>query len=155
MYRYRTYATVQVLNGLLPAAPVPMFFMPVATIVPAYYCKVFRIRVEIEVVRRQYNVFFKIPVMYRIYCRTHPSKIRPSSREVCTSKDILYIELWRGPPFSLAWLEASVADPTPGSGTWCLDPGFRIPNPYFWELSDNFLDKKYYCIGNSLLLGQN
>ncbi len=28
---------LQVLNCLLPA-PVPMFFMPVATIVPAYYC---------------------------------------------------------------------------------------------------------------------
>ncbi len=24
------------------------------------------------------------------------------------------------------------------------DPGSRIPNPYFWELSDNFLGKKFY-----------
>jgi hypothetical protein len=42
-----------------------------------------------------------------------------------------------------------------GSGIRCLfdpwirdrlfpDPGSRIPNPYFRELSDNFLDKKFY-----------
>ncbi len=32
------------------------------------------------------------------------------------------------------------------------DPGSRITNPYFWELSDNFLNKKFY---NSLKIGQN
>ncbi len=47
----------------------------------------------------------------------------------------------------------SVADPdprsvaflTPGSGIGFFpDPGSWIPNPYFWELSDNFLGKKFY-----------
>ncbi len=36
---------------------------------------------------------------------------------------------------------------TPGSGIrnrFFPDPGSRIPNPYFWELSDNFLGKKFY-----------
>ncbi len=33
---------------------------------------------------------------------------------------------------------------------WPLDPGSRILNPYFWELSDNFLGKKFY---NSLKIG--
>ncbi len=57
----------------------------------------------------------------------------------------------------------SVADPDPGYGTF-LTPGSgilnrffpdlesRIPNPYFWELSDNFLGKKFY---NSLKTGPN
>ncbi len=36
-------------------------------------------------------------------------------------------------------------DPGSGIGFFrILDPGFRIPNPYFWELSDNFLGKKFY-----------
>ncbi len=50
-----------------------------------------------------------------------------------------------------------------GSGIWCLfdlrirDPGWvfsgsRISNPYFWELSDNFLGKKF---NNSLKIGPN
>jgi hypothetical protein len=41
----------------------------------------------------------------------------------------------------------SVADPDPGSGIGFFripDLGSRIPNPYFWELRDNFLDKKFY-----------
>jgi hypothetical protein len=38
---------------------------------------------------------------------------------------------------------------TPGSGIrngffWIPDLGSRIPNPYFLELSDNFLGKKFY-----------
>ncbi len=47
---------------------------------------------------------------------------------------------------------------TPGSGIWDRffpDPGSRIPNPYFWEVtqvSDNFLDKKLY---NSLKIDPN
>ncbi len=63
----------------------------------------------------------------------------------------------------------SVADPDPGSGafltpgsgirnrfipdlgSWISDPGSRIPNSYFWELSDNFLGKMFY---NSLKFGQ-
>ncbi len=61
------------------------------------------------------------------------------------------------------WLfSSSVADPDPGSSAF-LTPGsgigfFRIPglgsrilNPYFWELSDNFLSKKVY---NSLIMAQ-
>ncbi len=32
------------------------------------------------------------------------------------------------------------------------DLGSRIPNPYFWELRDNFLGKKFY---NSLKIGPN
>ncbi len=35
----------------------------------------------------------------------------------------------------------------PGSGigfSRISDPGSRIPNPYFWELCDNFLGKKFY-----------
>ncbi len=32
-------------------------------------------------------------------------------------------------------------DPVP---FWPLDPGSRIPNPYFWELSDTFLGKKFF-----------
>ncbi len=44
---------------------------------------------------------------------------------------------------------------TPGSRIW--DPelvfsGSRIPNPYFWELCDNFFGKKFY---NSLKIGPN
>ncbi len=59
----------------------------------------------------------------------------------------------------------SVADPDPGSGAFLTpgsgirigffrisDPGSRIPNPYFWELRDNFLGKKFY---NSLKIGPN
>ena len=64
----------------------------------------------------------------------------------------------------------NVADPDPGSGIRCLfdpwirdlgsgigffripDLGSRIPNPYFWELIDNFLGKKFY---NSLKIGPN
>ncbi len=49
----------------------------------------------------------------------------------------------------------SVADPDPGSSIrdpvplWPLDPGFGIrnrffPSPYFWELIDNFLGKKFF-----------
>ncbi len=55
----------------------------------------------------------------------------------------------------------SVADPDPGSGAFLTpgsrigffpdpDLGSRIPNPYFWELSDNFLGKKFY---DSLKIG--
>ncbi len=54
-----------------------------------------------------------------------------------------------------------IRDPVP---FWPLDPGSeigffripdlgsRIPNPYFWELRDNFLGKKFY---NSLKIGPN
>jgi hypothetical protein len=65
---------------------------------------------------------------------------------------------------------SSVADPDPGSGFGAFltpgsgirdpekvfsgsriqDLGSRIPNPYFLELSDNFLGKKFY---NSLKIG--
>ncbi len=44
---------------------------------------------------------------------------------------------------------------TPGSGIRNRifpDLGSRIPNPYFWELSVNFLGKKFY---NSLKIGPN
>ncbi len=49
----------------------------------------------------------------------------------------------------------SVADPDPGSGAFLTldpDPGSRIPTPYFLELSDKFLGKKFY---NSLKTGPN
>jgi hypothetical protein len=59
----------------------------------------------------------------------------------------------------------SVEDPDPGSAAFLThgsgirirffpDPGSRswIPNPYFCELSDNFLGKKFY---NSLKIGIN
>ncbi len=59
------------------------------------------------------------------------------------------------------WLISSVADPDPVP-FWPLDPGSgigffpdlesRIPNPYFWELIDNFWGKKFY---NSLKIGPN
>ncbi len=60
-------------------------------------------------------------------------------------------------------LFSSVADPDQGSGAFLTprsgirnrffpDPGSRIPNPYFWELRDNFLGKKFY---NSLKIGPN
>ncbi len=60
-----------------------------------------------------------------------------------------------------------VADPDPGSGAFFTpgsgirkvfsgsrisDPGSRIPKPYFWKLSDNFLRKMFY---NSLKIGLN
>ncbi len=59
--------------------------------------------------------------------------------------------------------ESSVADPDPGSSVFFIsgsgmrkrffpDPWSGIPNPYFWELSDNFLGKKFF---NSLKIGQN
>ncbi len=44
---------------------------------------------------------------------------------------------------------------TPGSGIrnrFFADLGSRIPNPYFWELIDNLLGKKFY---NSLKIGPN
>ncbi len=44
-------------------------------------------------------------------------------------------------------LRISVADPDPGSGIGFFripDLGFRIPHLYFWDLSDNFLGKKFY-----------
>ncbi len=44
-----------------------------------------------------------------------------------------------------------LADPDPGSGAF-LTPGSGIPNPYFGELSDNVLGKKFY---NSLKIGPN
>jgi hypothetical protein len=59
----------------------------------------------------------------------------------------------------------SVADPDPGSGAFLTrdpdpgsgigffpDLGSRIPTPYFLELSDKFLGKKFY---NSLKTGPN
>jgi hypothetical protein len=48
-------------------------------------------------------------------------------------------------------LRLRISDPVP---FWPLDPGseIRIPNPYFWELSDNFLGKKFY---NSLKIDLN
>ncbi len=47
----------------------------------------------------------------------------------------------------------SVADPAPGSGIRCLfEPWIRIPKPYFLELSDKFLGKKFY---NSPKTGPN
>jgi hypothetical protein len=60
-----------------------------------------------------------------------------------------------------AVLRIRIRDPVP---FWPLDPGSgigffripdlgsRIPNSYFWELSDNFLGKKYY---NSLKIDPN
>jgi hypothetical protein len=45
------------------------------------------------------------------------------------------------------WDLGSGAFLTPGSGIQNLEKifsGSRIPNPYFWELSDNFLGKKFY-----------
>jgi hypothetical protein len=64
---------------------------------------------------------------------------------------------------NISCLGPSVADPDPGSGAFLTpgsgirnrffpDPGSRIPNPYFWELRDNFLGKKFY---NSLKIGPN
>ncbi len=56
---------------------------------------------------------------------------------------------------------SSVPDPDPGSGAFLTSgsgirnrffSGSRIPNPYFWELRDNFLGKKFY---NSLKIGPN
>ncbi len=56
---------------------------------------------------------------------------------------------------------SGIRDPVPfwpletGSGIGFFqipDLGSRIPNPYFWELSDNFLCKKFY---NSLKIGPN
>jgi hypothetical protein len=47
----------------------------------------------------------------------------------------------------------SVADPDPGSGAFLTPgPGSGIPTPYFLELSDKFLGKKFY---NSLKTGPN
>ncbi len=41
----------------------------------------------------------------------------------------------------------------PGIGIFRIpDLGSRVPNPYFWDLSDNFLGKKFY---NSLKIGPN
>jgi hypothetical protein len=55
-----------------------------------------------------------------------------------------------------------LSDPGPGSGirnrffqdpaSLILDPGSRIPTPYFLELSDKFLGKRFY---NSLKTGPN
>ncbi len=57
--------------------------------------------------------------------------------------------------------KGSVADPDPGSNAFLISgsgirkrffSGSRIPNPYFWELSDNFLSKTFY---NSFKIGPN
>jgi hypothetical protein len=48
-----------------------------------------------------------------------------------------------------AVLRNRIRDPVP---FWPLDPGSRIPNQYFWELSDNFFGKKFY---NSLKIYLN
>jgi hypothetical protein len=41
--------------------------------------------------------------------------------------------------------ESSVADPDPGPGAFLTPgPGSGIPNPYFLELSDKLLGKKFY-----------
>jgi hypothetical protein len=42
-------------------------------------------------------------------------------------------------------------DPGSGIGFFRI-PGSRIPNPYFWELGDNFLGKNFH---NSLKIGPN
>jgi hypothetical protein len=63
----------------------------------------------------------------------------------------------------IEYLKGNVADqgsgafltPGPGSGIrnkFFPDPGSWIPNPYFLELSDKFLGKKFY---NSLKTGPN
>ncbi len=60
-----------------------------------------------------------------------------------------------------AVLRIRIRDPVPfwpldrGSGLGFFripDLGSRIPSPYFWELGDNFLGKKFY---NSLKIGPN
>ncbi len=62
-----------------------------------------------------------------------------------------------------AFMHYSVADPDPGSGAFLTpgsgirnrffpDLGFRIPNSYFREFSDNILGKKFY---NSLRIAPN
>jgi hypothetical protein len=72
------------------------------------------------------------------------------------------------PPVKRQYLLSSVADPDPGSGAFLTpgsgirnrifsysrisDRGSRIPNPYFLELSDNFLGKKFY---NFVKIGPN
>ncbi len=59
---------------------------------------------------------------------------------------------------SAIWHPGSSSFLTPGSGIRCLfdplipDLGSRIPNPYFWELSDNFLGNKFF---NSLKICPN
>jgi hypothetical protein len=50
----------------------------------------------------------------------------------------------------------SVADPDPVSGAFLTSgsgilSGSRIPNPYFRELGDNFLDKKFYNFKNKII----
>ncbi len=59
---------------------------------------------------------------------------------------VLRIRIWDPVPF---W----PLDPGSGIGFYRIqDLGSRIPNPYFWELRDNFLGKKFY---NSLKIGPN
>ena len=75
------------------------------------------------------------------------------------------LHLWSVPTLkACSTLYSSVADPDPGSGAFLTprpgsgigffrvpDLGSRIRNPYFWELSDTFLGKKFY---NFLKTGQ-
>ncbi len=61
---------------------------------------------------------------------------------------------------NIVWIYLKAWNQCCGSGSgirhplpfWPLDPGSRIPNPYFLELSDNFLGKKLY---NFLKIGPN
>jgi hypothetical protein len=61
-----------------------------------------------------------------------------------------------GPWINLEPVFCSDADPDPGSDAFLTSGSgigfFRIPNPYFWELSDNFLGEKFY---NSSKIGPN
>ncbi len=110
-----------------------------------------------------------------------PGKTAPwkEERSCMISSSRKLLDICSRPKGSSSWWEvivfSSVADPDPGSGaflTWIRDPvpfwpldpgsgigffripdlGSRIPNPYFWELCDNFLGKKFY---NSLKIGPN
>jgi hypothetical protein len=97
----------------------------------------------------------------------HPSSAAPGSHESLTgcwsSNKIIQIKY-------LLFKGIFKADPDPGSGAILTpgpgirdpeqvfsgsripDLGSRMPNPYFWDLGDNFLGKKFY---NSLKIGPN
>jgi hypothetical protein len=88
--------------------------------------------------------------------------VRKISNPTGIGSEVAKITFW--PPFStVLWMRIEyesgssilgrVADPGPGSGAFLIpDLGSWIPTPYFLELSDKFLGKKFY---NSLKTGPN
>jgi hypothetical protein len=108
----------------------------------------------------------KIKNLYRLcpfprHIHSHADLIWPAStlKGMPHEMDKAFVDIHGSMVAERGCIITSVADPgsgallNPGSGIqnrFFPDPGSRIPNPYFWEHSDNFLSKKLY---DSLKIG--